>query len=90
MYFVYILQSSKDERTYIGFTTRKVRERLQEHNQGKVRATKHRRPLYLLFQERVNSLWEAKKREHYWKSGAGRRKLKEYFDKGFPPIHFYE
>jgi putative endonuclease len=84
MFSVYILQSNKDKRTYIGFC-KNVDTRLQEHNSGKVDATKHRRPFKLLFIEKAKDLKEAKKRERYWKSGGGRRKLKRFFREGFPP-----
>jgi len=33
-----------------------------------------------LFKEENNELIEAKRRELWWKSGSGRRKLKEYFN----------
>lgn len=84
MYHVYILQSQKDKRTYAGFSE-DAEERLKEHNAGKVNATKRRRPLSILMIEECKTLAEAKKRELYWKSGGGRRKLKDYFINGFPP-----
>jgi putative endonuclease len=85
MFSVYILQSGKDKRTYVGFC-KNINLRLHEHNSGKVKATKHRRPFIILFMEEANNLSEAKQREKYWKSGAGRRKLKYFFREGFPPI----
>jgi|SRR3989344_1317265 len=85
MYFVYILKSLKDKRTYTGYA-KDVSIRFLEHNSGKVKATRKRRPFGLLFIEKCDNLANAKRREIYWKSGAGRRKLKEYFIKGFPPI----
>jgi len=81
---VYILQSLKDNRTYVGYAI-DVWARLLEHNSGKVRATKHRRPLEVLYTELCKTLKDAKRREKYWKSGGGRRKLKLYFKEGFPP-----
>lgn len=80
MNYIYLLQSIKDGKTYAGYSC-DVSRRLKEHNEGKVKSTKHRRPLKLLFTEKFKTEKEAKKRELYWKSGAGRRKLKEYFDK---------
>lgn len=79
MYFIYALQSLKDQRTYVGHTN-DVERRLIQHNSGHVRSTKHRIPFKLLFTEEFETSTEAKKRELYWKSGAGRRKLKEYFN----------
>ncbi|OGL66851.1 hypothetical protein A3F52_05210 [Candidatus Uhrbacteria bacterium RIFCSPHIGHO2_12_FULL_47_11] len=84
MFFVYILKSLKDQRTYTGYAGNVV-GRLREHNQGKVDATKNRRPFIVLYTECYTTEQEAKKREHYWKSGSGRRKLKKYFNEGFPP-----
>jgi len=80
MYFVYILQSLKDGRTYVGYTP-DLEKRLVKHNAGWVRSTKYRRPLKLLFSEKFKTSQEAKKRELYWKSGGGRRKLKDFFGK---------
>jgi len=78
MFYVYILKSLKDCRTYVGYYN-DVQRRLQEHNSGQSKATKHRRPFEILFIEEFEIEQDAKKKELYWKSGAGRRKLKEYF-----------
>ena len=79
MYYVYILQSLKDGKTYVGYTS-DIEQRLKRHNSGTVAATKHRRPLKLLISEQFETVQQAKKKELWWKSGAGRRKLKEFFD----------
>ena len=84
MYKVYILKSLKDKKTYVGYTS-DFKERLLQHNSGKVAATKYRKPLELLFSESFKIEKDAKSRELWWKSSSGRRKLKEYFDNGFPP-----
>ena len=78
MYYIYILQSQKDKRTYVGYTNN-LEERLKKHNSGQVKSTKHRQPLKLLFSEEFETSPEARKRELYWKNGGGRRKLKEMF-----------
>ena len=75
MFYIYILKSLKDNRTYVGYTN-DLERRLAEHNSGKNIATKNRRPLELIFSEQFETSTEAKKRELYWKSGGGRRKLK--------------
>ncbi len=67
----------------MGYTT-DLQKRLEYHNSGRVPATKYRRPLRLLFSEEFSIMINAKKREQYWKSSAGRRKLKQYFKEGFP------
>ncbi len=80
MGFVYILLSLKDLRTYIG-STDNLERRLKQHTSGQVKSTKDRLPLKLLLTETFETLSEARKREAWWKSGAGRRKLKEFFEK---------
>ena len=85
MYYIYILISLKDDRTYTGFC-KDITERIKIHNSGKVKATQHRTPFRVVYTERAKTIKMAKHREKYWKSGAGRRKLKSFFKKGFPPI----
>lgn len=41
-------------------------------------------PWQILHLEEYQTAQEAKRREQYWKSGAGRRKLKRFFDEGTP------
>ena len=85
MYFLYILQSGKDLCTYAGYT-KNLRDRFREHNSGKVKTTRNRRPLKFVYLEKCVTEILAKERENYWKSGGGRRKLKTFFREGFPPI----
>ena len=80
MFYVYILLSIKDNRTYVGFTDN-IERRFTQHNAGQVKSTKHRRPFRILFTEEFETSSEAMKRELWWKSGSGRRKLKEFFEK---------
>ena len=80
MYTVYILQSLKDKKTYVGYTNN-FEKRLKQHNKGQVKSTKYRYPLKLLLKEEFNNIAEAKHRELWWKSGAGRQKLKTIFVK---------
>lgn len=80
---VYVLRSIKDKRTYVG-STDNFQRRLHQHNSGKVTSTKHRAPFQVLFTEEFEILEEARKRELWYKSGAGRRKLKEYFNSNKP------
>lgn len=78
MYFVYILISEKDNRTYTGYS-KDVEVRLKLHNSGQVGATKNRRPFKVLFTEMFQTKKETKERELWWKSSSGRNKLKEFF-----------
>lgn len=79
MHFIYILQSLKDRRTYVGYS-HDVQNRLARHNAGQVPAIQNRRPLKLIFSESFETEKEAKQRELYWKSGASRRKMKSLFN----------
>jgi putative endonuclease len=78
MYFVYILLSEKDNRTYVGYT-HDLSARLKRHNAGYVSATKNRRPLRVFFYEEFETEREAKERELWWKSSTGRNNLKKMF-----------
>ena len=80
MYFIYILLSDKDLRTYVGYT-KDIKNRLAQHNAGQVKATKHRRPLKLFHSESFETIKEAKERELWWKRSPGRKELKKLFNK---------
>ena len=54
--------------------------RLKMHNFGKVKSTKHYKPFKLVYKESVENREEARKRERYLKSAAGRRFLDENLD----------
>jgi len=75
-FYVYILKSLSDNRFYTG-STEDIAERLKRHNLGEVRSTKSRRPFELIYQEGYETRTEARKRENFLKSGAGRRFLME-------------
>jgi putative endonuclease len=62
MYYIYILESEKDNKHYIGFTSN-LEERLAKHNKGYVQSTKYRRPLKLVYYEQFENRNKAYKRE---------------------------
>jgi putative endonuclease len=76
IYWVYILQSLKDESFYIGYT-KNLEVRIKEYNEGFTRYTKHKRPWKLVYQEEFNSKTEAIKREYFLK----RQKNKEFYQR---------
>ena len=80
MFTVYVLQSLKDNRTYVGYTNN-FKRRLNQHNLGHSKSTRYRSPFKVLFTEEFENIKTAKKRELWWKSGAGRKKLESYFRK---------
>jgi putative endonuclease len=71
MYFVYILQSDRDKKRYIG-CTENLERRLEEHNSGSVKSTKNRRPLKLIYFEEYESKSVASKREREIKAKKGK------------------
>ena len=70
-----MLQSLVDHKHYTGLSS-DIKKRLKMHNAGKVQSTKKRGPFILIYQEVAETLLEARKREKYFKSAAGRRFLK--------------
>ena len=74
MFYTYVLISERDRKFYIGFSNN-IEKRLDEHNDGLVKSTEHRRPLKLVYYEVCLNERDAIKREKYFKSGYGRRFL---------------
>ena len=75
MYYVYILKSEVDRGYYYGSTS-DLSRRVREHNDGRVRFTKSRRPLCLHYYEEYLDKRDAMKREKYFKKRSGYRWLK--------------
>ncbi|MDZ7586148.1 MAG: GIY-YIG nuclease family protein [Patescibacteria group bacterium] len=80
MHLVYILQSLKDKKMYVGITGN-LRLRLGKHRQGEVQSTKNRRPWKLIGYEAYLTKEEAAKREKYLKTSDGKREIKIRFKK---------
>ena len=72
MYYVYLLQSIKSGRLYIGFTGN-LKIRFCEHNKGNVKSTKSYRP-YLLY-EAYASKADATKRETELKNKGQQKEI---------------
>ena len=75
MYYVYILFSEKDKELYTGFSP-DLKSRFKAHTNGFVKATKHRRPLKLIYYEGYLKELDARRREKYLKGGNGKEELK--------------
>jgi putative endonuclease len=69
-YYIYILQSLKDNKFYIG-STLDVQARLKFHNAGLQRSTKFRIPFKLKYYEKLPDKATALKREKQIKSYKG-------------------
>lgn len=74
MYYVYVLKSLKDGKLYKGSTS-DLKERLKRHNDGRVIATKNRRPLQLIYYEAYSAKLDAIRREKTIKTLEGGSKL---------------
>jgi putative endonuclease len=76
MITVYVLQSIKDNATYVGMA-KDAFTRLVEHNNGKNRYTKGHLPWKIIYTENYPDWTTAREREKYLKSTAGKNWLKK-------------
>ena len=74
-HYVYIIQSQKNNRFYIG-QTNNINNRLKRHNNRESLATKYGIPWRLIHLEKFDNRSEAIKREKYLKSLKNRNYLK--------------
>jgi putative endonuclease len=70
-YFVYIIQSLKDNSFYIG-STNDLERRLSEHNQGLSKYTSAKMPWELVYTESFDDVTIARKREYFLKKQRNR------------------
>ena len=75
MFYTYVLLSGSDKNFYIG-STKDLKKRLDEHNKGLVVSTAPRRRLELIYCEACLNEDNAIAREKYFKTGFGRRFLR--------------
>ncbi len=68
-YYVYVLQSTVDDNTYIGYTDN-LKERLKSHNSGKTKSIKHKLPMQLVYCEFYRGKTLAIKREIFLKKNS--------------------
>ncbi len=76
MQTVYVLKSLKDNELYIGCTSN-LNNRVLYHNQGRVKSTKNRRPLELVYNENYDNIYEAFRVERRYKTAKGKSELKK-------------
>ncbi|WP_325450342.1 GIY-YIG nuclease family protein [Gelidibacter sp.] len=76
MFVVYILYSPKFDRFYVGMSS-SFKDRLKSHNSGQVKSTKAFTPWELFHSEDYPTRIEARFREKYFKTSAGRRWRKD-------------
>ena len=82
MFYVYVIESLKGEKKYIGYS-KDLRRRLEEHNRGLNFSTKLYRPWKCIYYEACVVESDAKRREKYLKTTQAnrmlKRRLKDYF-----------
>ena len=74
-FWVYAIVSETDKVIYVGMAT-DCDLRLEEHNHGKSKYTSGHLPWRIFYREYVGGSSKAREREKYFKSGAGKRKLR--------------
>jgi putative endonuclease len=76
MFYTYVIRSTKTGRRYVG-SCKNVEERLDRHNSGHSKATRHGVPWLLEHTESFPTRADATRRERYLKTGRGRDELDE-------------
>jgi putative endonuclease len=76
MYFVYLLKSLINNKTYVGYTAKDLLERLNEHNLGSNSWTSANKPFKLIYYESYYCKKDALHRELFLKSKIGKRLVK--------------
>ena len=76
MFYTYVLQSLKDYKFYIGYSS-DLKRRMKEHRNGGSKSTKRRLPLRLLYYEAHTSKIDARRREKYFKTEKGKSTLRQ-------------
>ncbi len=74
MFYVYVLEDSSGN-FYKGMTNN-LERRLGEHRKGKTKTTRKMNDFKIVYFEKYKTTAEARKREKYFKSAAGRKFLK--------------
>lgn len=78
MYYVYILKSLVSGDLYKG-SCKDLKKRVSDHNQGKSRFTRTKRPWKLIYYEAFENKTDALREEKFLKTGKGRERVKYLF-----------
>jgi putative endonuclease len=73
MFFVYILLSLKNNKSYVGYTEKLPAKRLADHNLGSNKWTSENGPFKLIYYESYYCKTDAIHRENFFKSGVGKQ-----------------
>ena len=77
MYYVYILQSSKNKKWLYKGSTSDLKRRIKEHNAGKNFSSAPYAPFKLIYYEAYLLKKDAEARENYLKTSMGMRVMKK-------------
>lgn len=75
MFNVYVLKSLRNGKKYVGYTSKDVTIRANEHNTGSNKFTSQNGPFVVFYSEILPNKISAMKREKFLKSGQGRKFL---------------
>ena len=75
MFSIYVLKSLRNNKRYVGHTSKDVPIRLKEHNSGSNKFISTNGPFVLFYSEILPDKTSAIKRERFLKSGQGRKFL---------------
>ena len=75
MFYIYVLESLRNKKRYVGYTSKDISIRLKEHNTGSNNFTSQNGPFVLFYSEALSDKTSAIKREKFLKSGQGRKFL---------------
>jgi len=80
MFFVYLLKSEVNGKSYVGSTSMEVEKRLKQHNIGSNKCTKANSPFKLVYYESFVCKTDAILREKFYKTGVGKQIKKLILD----------
>lgn len=73
MFYVYFAKSLRNDKVYVGFTTKLPEERINEHNRSGNAWSKNNKPLKLIYYESFICKEDAIQKERFYKTGIGKR-----------------
>jgi len=80
MYYLYFIQSLRNNKVYVGYTAKNPEVRLKEHNSGSNQWSRNNKPFKLVFYEKYLCLRDVKNREMFYKTGFGKNIKKLIID----------
>ncbi len=79
VWYIYVIQSIDRIHQYVGMSS-DPESRLIQHNAGQSRYTSAFRPWKIVYTELAGNIEDARRLEKYYKTAAGRRKIKKILE----------